>query len=70
MLLLLLASHPACADDLDTLQILLLPIDKSLVDSDLVNVGVHTSFEIMRSPKNSFNKCIALLDVWAVAPSY
>ena len=39
MLLLLLASHPACADDLDTLQILLLPIDKSLVDSDLVNVG-------------------------------
>ena len=30
--------------------------------------GVHTSFEIMRSAKNSFDKSIDLLDVWAVAP--
>ena len=31
--------------------------------------GGHTYFKIMRSPKNSFNECKDLPDVWAVALS-
>ena len=68
-MLLLLASHPACADDLYTLQILLLPIDTKSDGFGSGERGSHTSFEILRFPKNSFSVCIDLPGVWAVALS-